>query len=116
MLDLKHMITTWDLMSLNTLKTPDIMSLSSLSLCPPAASSSGRQRDSDHPGDVPGLEEEEKAGEGWNTFNRLFIKISLSEQHQNISYMSLCVLLINRSTKPERSWRRRRPTSRLENR
>lgn len=38
----------------------------------PAACSSGSQRDSDHPGDVPGLEEEEKAGEGWNMFNILF--------------------------------------------
>lgn len=32
--------------------------------CLSAASGSGRQRDPDHPGDLPGLEEEEKAGEG----------------------------------------------------
>lgn len=33
-----------------------------------SACSSGSKRNSDHPGDFPGLEEEEKAGEGWNMF------------------------------------------------
>lgn len=55
-------------MSLNTLTDVTLEALFSLVFCPPAACSSGCQCDSDHPGDFPGLEEEEKAGEGGNTF------------------------------------------------
>ena len=67
------------------------------SVSPPAAFRSGSQRDSDHPGDFPGLEEEEKAGEGWDTFKHF---INTESPYMNnlksitLSQRKLCLQMI----------------------